>query len=197
MSADNYEFTRIVPTQKLGDSGQTIKVTASTDECKKIAQQFDLLNINRLEAVVTLRRWRGPKGLAIDGTISADIVQACVVSLEPVPARIEESFSRRFLRPEMFDRKAEQDEVLVDPDAEDPPEPWEGDTINLGALIQEHFALGIDPYPRLAGAELKLIETDGQKADKSTPSAGSEPGNLTASGRPNPFAILKDRFPGK
>ena len=41
----------------------------------------------------------------------------------------------------------------AEPDDEEPPEPLIGGTVDLGALATEFLLLGIDPYPRKAGAE--------------------------------------------
>ena len=40
---------------------------------------------------------------------------------------------------------------------EDPPEEMVDGKIDLGALVTEFFALGIDPYPRKPGADLAAI----------------------------------------
>ena len=45
-------------------------------------------------------------------------------------------------------------EVVIDPDAPDPPEILDGPTIDVGAMAEENFVLAIDPYPRAPGAAL-------------------------------------------
>ncbi len=62
-------------------------------------------------------------------------------------------------------------EVEIDPNADDPPDPIEGGRIDLGALVVEHLALEIDPFPRKPGVVFE-------------PPAGGEP--------PSPFAALRD-----
>ena len=185
------EFVRMIPTKRLGDSGHTVHIQASTAECQQLAQAFDLIGISRLEAEVNIRRWRGPKGLAVDGTLSADVTQTCIVSLDDLPAQVVEPFQRRFLRAELLATEGSQEDVLVDPEADDPPDPWDGDAIDIGALVAEHFALGLDPYPRKPGVSIEKA----QSGPKSRPKADLSTRDDELAKRPNPFAILKDRFP--
>ncbi len=43
---------------------------------------------------------------------------------------------------------------------EEPPEPLVEGKIDLGAIATEFLLLGIDPYPRKAGAEFAPVKTD-------------------------------------
>ena len=45
-------------------------------------------------------------------------------------------------------------EIVLDADGPDGPETFAGDTIDVGALAEEFFALAIDPYPRKPGVDL-------------------------------------------
>ena len=83
----------------------------------------------------------------------ADVVQTCVVTLEPVAARVTDTVEREFtLR---SDVAAVRQEVDVEPGAEDPPDLVEGGEIDIGAVVIEALALAIDPYPRKPGAVLE------------------------------------------
>ena len=91
------------------------------------------------------------------GQVEADITQACVVTLEPIEARIERRGSSLYLargfqaRPLGFHAAGE---VHLDAEGPDSPETFSGDTIDVGALAEEFFGLAIDPYPRSEGASL-------------------------------------------
>ncbi len=188
MTAPDSNLTRLVATTRLGESGQIVSVKATPDECAHLAQEFDLQKLNSLEARVVVKRWRGPKGLAIEGVVKADVVQTCVVSLDPVPAKIEESFSRKFLQGAVVEDVVSDDGPgILDLDAEDPPEPWDGDQIDLGPIVVEHFALALDPYPRLPHAVAKV-----PPGLKGPIQVGEAP--VEAPAKPNPFAVLKGRF---
>jgi uncharacterized metal-binding protein YceD (DUF177 family) len=184
-------YSRLVPTKKLGDSGTQYQFLLDAPARGALADFLDLQAIDRFEISATLRRWRGVKGLAIEGRISADVVQSCVVSLDPVPAKIDEPFTRRFLTADVLAREVETEEILVDPEADDPPEAWDGGDIDLGAIAAEHLALALDPYPRKPGVDLAKIAPK-FVADESE---ASKPGqNPDADKKPNPFAVLKDKI---
>ena len=95
------------------------------------------------------------KGLPV--VIEADITQACIVTLDPVEAHIEEPVEALLL-PE--DSKLGRQgfegggEILLDADGPDSPETFSGDTIDVGALAEQFFGLAINPYPRKSGASL-------------------------------------------
>ena len=72
--------------------------------------------------------------------------------------------------------KPTDDEIVIDPLAEDPPEPFDGREINLGLLLLEHLALGIDPYPRTPGAAMPRVIHASRRP--------------TSEKRPNPFQVL-------
>jgi hypothetical protein len=49
-------------------------------------------------------------------------------------------------------------EMLIDPEGEDLPETFAGNSIDVGALAEEFFELALDPYPRKPDAELPPTE---------------------------------------
>lgn len=160
-------FRRHVSVARVGEAGLKQSVEAKPAELEKIAQYLGLAAVRGLKADIALSHWRG-RGLRIAGTLTADLTQTCVVTLDPVEAHIEAAFERRFLPPESLGREQEQD-VLVDPEGEEPAEPL-GRDIDLGEILIEELALNLDPYPRKEGVEFKTDET--------------------ASPRENPFAAL-------
>lgn len=155
-------FSRPVSVRRLHKE-EVVEIRASEAERAALAEALDLLALDRLEAVFTLRPWRG-EGVHVTGTVSGEVTQACVVSLEPVPGTVLERFDLRF-HPDV----GESGTVEVDPDEPDPPEPLETDTVDLGAIAAEHFALGLAPYPRAPGVE--FAAPDGDEADEPSPFA--------------------------
>jgi uncharacterized metal-binding protein YceD (DUF177 family) len=160
-------FRRVVPT-KVSETGLVHKIEAKPAEYEQIAQYLDLVALRGLKAELLLSPWRG-KGLRITGKMAADVTQSCVVTLDPVEAHVEVEFERRFMQPETPGREhAEQHEVFVDPEGEDPAEPL-GREVDLGEILIEELALNLDPYPRKPDAEFK----DGEPgAPRETPFAG-------------------------
>lgn len=94
-------------------------------------------------------------GWRLEARMTADVVQACVATLEPVPARIDEDLVRRFVPEDAFSTAPEED---LDPDSEDAPDTF-GAEIDLGAAALEALALALDPYPRAADAGADPVRT--------------------------------------
>jgi uncharacterized metal-binding protein YceD (DUF177 family) len=140
-------FVRNVTVSKISDAGLALDVAAKVGELPRIAAYLGLLSLQALTAQVKLTRWR--KGVLVTGHFTADATQACVVTLDPVDEHVEGEFERRFL-PDT--PQTESREVRVDPEGEDPAEPL-GREIDLGEILVEELSLGLDPYPRKAGAE--------------------------------------------
>lgn len=133
---------------------ERVTVEATPEERTALAEALDLLSLDSLTAEVTVKPWR-VDGVKVSGTVRGAVTQACVVTLEPVTSAVEETFEMR-LHPDA----TPDPEVEVDPAAEDPPELLEGDTVDIGAIVFEHFALGIDPYPRAPGAVWEAEEVE-------------------------------------
>jgi len=170
------EFSRIFPVRKIPASGLDATLTATPEECAALAERLGILACERLSAQLRLTASDADgRRVTATGRLTARTVQACVVSLEPVPQEIDEEVSLLFLDESLIGSEATQ--VFVDADPEDDvPFPITQGSLDAGAAIAESLALALDPYPRKAGAELppETEETDG--------SEGRE--------RPNPFAVL-------
>lgn len=126
------------------------QLEANEAERAALAEVLDLQAIHRLVAKVGLRRLSS--GLVeVKGSFESEVVQTCVVTLEPVPAKVAESFRLTF-----GDAQPEPDltEIDIDFDDSDPPEPILDGKIDLGVIIAEQLSLGLDPYPRKEGAAL-------------------------------------------
>lgn len=148
------EFSRTVGTSAVGEEGLEVGFDANAAERAALARRLGLLALDRLAGTARLR-------LASDGrirakvTFDADVLQSCVVTLEPVAARLKESFEASFADPAELEAEfGPEVEVEVDVDAEDPPEPIWGGRMEIGELVAQHLSLALDPFPRSPGAEL-------------------------------------------
>lgn len=103
------------------------------------------LSALRLEGDITPE---GRHDLRFDGVMTARVVQACIVSLAPVPVVLSEPVLRRYLR-DLADPQAEEAEMDGDDSAEPLP-----DEIDAAAIAIEALALALPQYPRAPGAEL-------------------------------------------
>ena len=168
------EFSRALAVDGIGEDEISMTIDAGLDERQALARRFQLSAIDSLVAEVRVRAEAGGRLYVARGCVSADVVQNCVVSLEPVPARVEESFTAVFHRAEV---PAAEDlaglTLGVDTDWDD-PEPIEDGTIDVGELAAQHLSLALDPYPRAPGV-------DGE----ATPA-------LNTTNRTSPFSVLRD-----
>lgn len=117
------------------------------EEARAIADFLGLEALGRLRFHGELAP-AGAEGWRIEGELSADLVQNCVVTLDPVMQRIEEPVARVYVPEDAYRPPAEID---LEPDAEDEPDPF-GSVIDPGQLALEALVLMLDPYPRAADA---------------------------------------------
>jgi Large ribosomal RNA subunit accumulation protein YceD len=149
-------WPRPVLAAKFGPKPSLHQLVADDAERVAIARAYGCLIVERLEADLKINR-RGDQ-LRIIGKLKADVVQPCVVTLEPVPARIREEVSFAFAPP-VSTREARAEEAEdVAYEGEDPPETLIEGEADLGAVLLQFFALALDPYPRKADAALTMPE---------------------------------------
>lgn len=151
---------------RLPASGMPVRFEADDEQRRALAKAHALVEVKSLSAELLVTNWKRD-GVKVTGTAKAAIVQACSVSLAPVDAVVDVDIHALFVpegsrlaRPDIL----EGGEMLLDAEGEDGPEPFSGDTIDVGALAEEFFALGIDPYPRKAGAGPSRALADGDEA---------------------------------
>ena len=125
----------------------------------RLARRFDLLGITSLCATGRLERRAPGAEIWFEGRLEAEVVQACVVSLEPVPASIRQPIERgwRMLAGPIEPGAAGAPPTLWLVDDDD-VEPLAGRAIDLGEVMAEELALALDPYPRRADAEALVSE---------------------------------------
>lgn len=181
---DPCAFHREISTTDLSREGRHFNFTASDEECRAIAEFLGIYGLQSLSAKLKVKRWR-KQGVMVEGDVSAQAVQECVVTLAPVVEDIAEHMSLRFdlqgARRRSSQTETDQ-EIFFDPDAADPPELFEGPLLDLGPYLVEFVAVGLDPYPKAPGAELTQSEFPAQ--DKTA--AGRMSGQ-----KDNPFHVLR------
>jgi uncharacterized metal-binding protein YceD (DUF177 family) len=175
---DKPAFSYPVKVGNISANAVTVRLEANEAERKALRDLWAVLDVQSLKAELQIARWKRD-GVKIKGRVQAKIVQACVVTLEPVVSLIDEPVEAIFV-PEgsRLARIAANDsgEMILDPEGPDLPDTFTGDTIDAGLTVTEHAALAIDPYPRKQGASFGERIESTQKDDV----------------RPNPFAVLKD-----
>ena len=151
------EFPRPLIVDRVPRMGSTEKIDADPAECAALARRFGIPAIHRLHAEIRATPWRGG-GLKLEGTITADLEQVSVVSLEAFRHTLMIAMQRYFL-PQGQSQGSEEDDA----------DPIVNGIVDLGEVTAETLALDLDPYPRKPGEAFSgHIEDDG-KSD-ATPS---------------------------
>lgn len=156
-----------VHVSRLPRRGMPVVIEATDKQRAALAEIHALASVERFRAELLVSPWKR-NGVQVEGKVEADIVQECIVTLEPLPSHVTELVSGVFLPDDLkLGREGfgEGGEILIEVDGPDSPEIFSGDSIDVGALAEEFFALSIDPYPRKADATL----------DQVAPGLGAEP----------------------
>jgi len=183
-----FEFSRPLAAASIPREGLNRRIEATPAECDALALRFGLIRLDALAAELRVSR-SGDGRVRINGALSASVVQTCVVTLEPLPADVDETFAASFAPAALLeDAGLGGREVVVTvtdtPDEdEDDPEPFlEGEQVDLGELVAQHLSLALAPYPRHPEAVLPATASAGPESD-------------TATDRPQtPFADLATRL---
>lgn len=157
----------------LGERALRENRVASAAEREAIARVLDISSCEALSARFDLVPAGEGRYVRLTGTLEADVIQACIITLEPVGAHISEAFSAEFWAPEDIGASdpTVEHSVLEGEDRE----PMAGVRIEVGRVVFETLSAALDPYPRKSGAEFNWQD--------SKEGAGADP--------QNPFAVLQ------
>jgi uncharacterized metal-binding protein YceD (DUF177 family) len=169
------EFFRPLHVEKVGLGTVHESLQARPTEREALAKRFGLIAIKRLQAELDIEQTHAGKMLAVTGSFSADVVQQCVVTLEPLESTVGNTIDALFAPAKLLDRGAGAPNI--DAGEEDDPEPYVNGQIDLGELVAQHLGLALDPYPRKPGLE---------PLEREFTAPANDPG-----GRSSPFAVLK------
>lgn len=181
------EIERIVDLERMGAGGAALEIAASEGERAALAKRFGFLGLPAFSARVTVDRRTGGQ-VVVEGRLRGKIVQACILTLEPVTQDLDETFRIVFRQDAQDERDPESGEAVLSAQA-DAPEPLTGNLLDVGEIVAEQLSLAADPYPRRPGVELQdVLPRKHREAAAEQP----EP-------KRNPFAklaVLKDKPPG-
>jgi hypothetical protein len=172
----------------LSERGAELSLSPDAAERARIASWLDALEVPRLDATIRLVRLDDGAYL-YQADFRAEVVQACVVTLEPVPSVHIGTAERRFRVAARTSRRLPQGEDANGSDDEDAPEVLASSLLDVAAPVLEELSLLLDPYPRAPGvtfeppkdepkgtdspfavlAKLKVDEKRPQKGQKKAP----------------------------
>ncbi len=146
--------------------GERLDLVADESERAAIAKRLGLPSVDRLEAHVTLAKTGNV--VRASGRLGASLDQNCVVTNDPVPAHIDEPFEMVFM-PEPAETSPDEEIELGESDCD--VVFYDGAAIDLGTAIADTLALGLNPYPRSAGADAALKEAGVLTEEQASPFA--------------------------
>jgi uncharacterized metal-binding protein YceD (DUF177 family) len=149
------EIERIVDVDRLGPNGTALEIAASDGERAALAKRFGFLSLPAFSARVTVDRRAGSQ-VVVEGRLRGKVVQACILTLDPVTQDLDEAFRIVFKQGLAEERDPESGEALVSAQA-DAPEPLPGNLLDVGEIVAEQLSLAADPYPRRAGVKLEDV----------------------------------------
>jgi uncharacterized metal-binding protein YceD (DUF177 family) len=142
---------------ELGRGTLSLRLEPDAATRTKIAGELGLVSLPSLTARLTLKPWMD--GVEITGRFDALVEQTSAVSLEnfeqPLTGEIE---VRAVPAGSPHAQAPEGGEIDYDPEAPDPPDILESDTVDLAGYVVEHLALEIDPFARKPGEEFDFQE---------------------------------------
>lgn len=171
------EFPRPIRLDVIGQAAHDVGFAADEAERSALAARFALASLDSLEVQAAVRR-EGTTVFA-EGRIHASVVQSCVATGRPLPAKIAERFTLRFV-PEA--EAADQEEIELS-DADCDTLAYAGGAIDLGEAAAETLLLALDPFPRCPDADETLRRAGVIPED--------EVADLPEEEAANPFAALK------
>lgn len=149
---DASPLSKPVLVASLPDDGLTLKLAPDAATRDALASDLGIPGIPSLTAEVTLTPGRGST-VHVTGKVDAVVTQTCVVTLENFDSRVSEAIDLRFAPAEKLPEIRPGAEIDVS--ELDLPDPLVDGTIDVGAVVAEFLALGLDPYPRKPDAHFE------------------------------------------
>ncbi|MCK0197732.1 DUF177 domain-containing protein [Ancylobacter sp. 6x-1] len=163
--SDALPFSHPVNVASLPDDGTTLRLAPDEATRAAIAQDFGIPGVPALSAKVTLvPDHKG--GVRVGGHVEAVVTQICVATLEPFDAPVSEEIDMHFVPEHRIEEPRPGAEIEVGSD--DIPDVLVGDVVDVGGVVCEFLALGLDPYPRKPGA---VFEGPNEGPDSESPFA--------------------------
>lgn len=154
---ENAQSSWIMPVavDDVPETGLHIEAEAPAEVRAQLVKLANLRDLPHLSAVFDLTRRGG--GVHVAGQVKARVGQTCVVTLDPLENDLDEPIDVLFAP--SLNGAAKDGGADHKAGDHEPPEPLIEGKVDLGAIATEFLLLGIDPYPRKAGAEFAAVRT--------------------------------------
>lgn len=164
------EFSRVFNLDKVGQLPYKYEITATAEELTALAARFDLLRVEKLGALLEIRKSDHNGDFEVYAKVIADVVQACIATLAEVPDHLEFEFKLSLVEGDE-DRFHDDMDWHTEAEKEYDLEFYQNNEIDFGEVTAQYLSLELNPYPR---ADIEIESVNGE--------AKSE--------KPNPFDIL-------
>lgn len=156
-----HPLASLVLAAEIPAEGRRYRLEATEEERSELAQVLGIPAVSALAADIEARRAAGG-AIVLRGELQATVTQTDVVTLEPVEQTVSEEVDVTLLPDDSPDQRGRR-AALSDPEDPEGRDRYRDGRIDLGAIVTEHLALGLDPYPRAAEAEFEgWSEDDGE-----------------------------------
>lgn len=147
----NTEFSRMTDIRQI--TADPVVLVPDEAERRRLSGRFGITSIESMRADLRL----SVEGAKVEarGRLKADIVQACAISGEDFPVKVDEPVFLRFLPP--AGNHAPDEELEITADDCDEIE-YEGMTFDLGEAVAQSLALAIDPFAEGPNADRARAE---------------------------------------
>ncbi|MBB5073019.1 hypothetical protein HNQ69_000123 [Bartonella callosciuri] len=161
-----------ISVRSLPPKGIRVHICPNQRECAHLAKNHDLVEVKSCEGKFHIFPWK-KSGVRIKGLLQARIIQLCVVTLEPLDNILHENIEVIFVpegsslvKPNILE---DTGELFLDAEGIDTPEVFNGDKIDIGAVMEEFFELSIDHYPRKEGVNMRVVKSSEEAEQKLSP----------------------------
>jgi uncharacterized metal-binding protein YceD (DUF177 family) len=153
------------------ERGGALTYVATEAERTRVAHALALESLSALTFAGRIDRLAGGR-YRVTGRVKAVLEQSCVVTLEPLPARLDEDLDVEF---KPLNTQTSLDDVQIELDEASDVEPITNGRLETGRVVYETLSAGLNPYPRKAGEAFDDMIAAPKGADTS---------------KENPFAVL-------
>lgn len=147
------EFSRLINVEKMQAQKTSQHIEATSQECMALKDRFQIQQIGNIAADLDIEKVNEAGEFKVTGSATADVLQLCVVSLDPIKSHIKTEFEAFFSTTAPIE---DPEDILEKPF--DPLEKWLEPVIDghidMGELVAQEIALQIAPYPRKEGVSL-------------------------------------------
>ena len=149
-----------LPVQQVPAGGKHVRVAADETQRHAIAEALQIEGVDALTAELVVKPV-GAEAYSARGELVASVVQTDVVTLDPIRQEVTEPIDLTLVPEATDSARGKLAAPLIENEETDERDVYRNGRIDIGAIVFEHLALALDPYPRAANTEFSgHIEDD-------------------------------------